>query len=245
MPLGDSIARGSYLARYEQGPRQGEAMGRPNPDGGGWRKPLQDFLRNAGVVFDFVGDLNYAAYGHQGVVDSAFDPDHQGLAGFGNRKIMTGGQVPTLPDVLDYQGVSQINVPDLPTVLKRHQPDVILLMSGSNGFDSNARDELVRLIGNKSDAHLFVATIIPQRPPRVGWEAVADYNATLAATVAEQRAKGHAITFVDLATKFDPQNLLPDGVHPNQTGMRQMAAAWFEALRINGVITDFSAPHHP
>ena len=49
MPLGDSITRGSYLALYDTGPFSGQPIGLPNPAGGGWRKPLQDKLRAAGV----------------------------------------------------------------------------------------------------------------------------------------------------------------------------------------------------
>lgn len=44
MPVGDSITRGTYLG--------GNALA--NPLGGGWRKPLQDGLRAAGVTFEFV-----------------------------------------------------------------------------------------------------------------------------------------------------------------------------------------------
>src|SRR5207249_2281503 len=58
LPLGDSITRGSYLAQ-----KDGKATGLPAPDGGGWRKALQDKLRAAGIAFDFVGELNYAAFG--------------------------------------------------------------------------------------------------------------------------------------------------------------------------------------
>jgi hypothetical protein len=35
LPLGDSITRGSYLAL-----ENGEPVGMPHPDGGGWRKGL-------------------------------------------------------------------------------------------------------------------------------------------------------------------------------------------------------------
>ena len=95
LPLGDSITRGSYLRLYEDGAYRGKAIGLPHSDGGGYRKPLQDQLRAAGVEFDFVGELNYGAHGKDGVVDSRFDPDHHGLAGFGNAGILSGGTVPT------------------------------------------------------------------------------------------------------------------------------------------------------
>ena len=197
---------------------------------GGWRKALQDKLRAAGIAFDFVGELNYAAFGRDGVVDPNFDPDHHGLAGFGNTGILKGGVVPTPADVLASLGVKEIKVPGIVDVLKQQQPDVILLMSGANGFDAAARDTLIRTIGDNSTAHLFVATILPQQAPRAGWEKVDAYNASLPAIVAAQQAAGKRITLVDMHAAITTDDLLPDGVHPNQTGMDKMAATWFAAL---------------
>ena len=226
LPLGDSITRGSYLAKIN-----GKSTGLPHPDGGGWRKPLQDKLRAAGIAYDFVGELNYDAFGHDGVVDPQFDPDHHGLAGFSNTGILKGGVVPTLPDALAKLGVKQVTVPAIVDVLKKHQPDIILLMSGANGFDAPARDTLIRTIGETSTAQLFVATILPQKAPRAGWEKVDAYNASLPAIVAAQKAAGKRITFVDMHAAITTDDLLPDGVHPNQAGMDKMAAAWFAAVQ--------------
>ena len=225
LPLGDSITRGSYLAQAN-----GKATGLPNPQGGGWRKALQDKLRAAGVAYDFVGELNYAAFGRDGVVDPMFDPDHHGLAGFSNARILTGGVVPTPTDVLAARGIKEIKVHGIVDVLKKYQPDMILLMSGANGFDAPARDKLIRTIGETSTAHLFVATILPQKAPRAGWEKVDDYNASLPLIVAAQQAAGKCITLVDMHAAITTDDLLSDGVHPNQTGMEKMAAKWFAAL---------------
>ena len=225
LPLGDSITRGSYLAQ-----KDGKATGLPHELSGGWRKPLQDKLRAAGIAFDFVGELSYAAFGSDGVLDPQFDPDHHGLAGFGNFSILKGGPVPTPFDVLASLGVAKIEVPGITDVLKKHQPDIILLMSGANGFDATARDQLIRTIGEASPAHLFVATILPQKAPRAGWEKVDAYNASLPAVVASQKAIGKRITLVDMHAAITADDLLPDGVHPNQAGMHKMAATWFAAL---------------
>lgn len=225
LPLGDSITRGSYLAR-----KDAAATGLPHPMNGGWRKPLQDRLRAAGIAFDFVGELNYAAFGRDGVVDPSFDPDHHGLAGFGNNGILKGGIVPTPGSVLAALGVKEIAVPGIKDVLKKHQPDVILLMSGANGFDAPALDRLIRAIGEASNAHLFVSTILPQKAPRAGWEKVDAYNATLPAIVAAQKAAGKHITLVEMHAAITTDEILPDGVHPSQAGMDKMAATWFAAL---------------
>ena len=225
LPLGDSITRGSYLTL-----KDGKAVGLPQPDGGGWRKGLQDKLRAAGIAFDFVGELDYLAYGRDGKVDPGFDPHHHGLAGFGNAGILSGGTVPTPPDVLAARGVTEITVHPLADVLAREKPDVILLMSGANGFDAAARDRLIRTIGEKSGAHLFVATILPQKAPRAGWENVDAYNASLPAVVAAQQAAGKRITLVDMHAALTADDLLPDGVHPNRSGMEKIASTWFAAL---------------
>ena len=236
LPLGDSITRGSYIARYSSGAYTGEAIGLPNPQGGGWRKYLQDQFRENGIEFDFLGELNYHSFGRAGVIDEHFDPDHQGLAGFGNKNIISGGLVPTTRDVLEKLGLKNIAVSDIVTVLQKNKPEVILLMSGSNGFEATARNELIEIIQANTDAHLFVASIIPQCPPRLGWEKVDEYNASLPNIVAKQKARGHKVTLVKMNEALSEDDLLPDGVHPNAEGMRKMAKTWYTALKTAGFL---------
>jgi len=240
MPIGDSMTRGSYLAVYESGPFAGQAIGLPHPAGGGWRKPLQDLLWVAGIDFEFVGELDYGAYGHDGVVDPDFKPCHHGLAGFGNQGILDGGVVPTPRDVLTACGLSEIRVPDIVTALKHHQPDIVLLMSGANGFDAAARDRLMHTILAHMSGHLLVATIPPQCPPRWGWEQVDAYNASLPDAVSQlnEGDELHAasvpaqprITLVDMNVALTTADLTSDGVHPNSTGMNKIADAWYSFL---------------
>jgi lysophospholipase L1-like esterase len=244
MPVGDSITRGSYLVKYAAGPYAGTGVGLPHPLNGGWRKPLQDALRQAGVACEFVGALDYLAYGrfggdetpHAGAVDPAFQPRHHGLAGFGNQGILEGGVVPTPPDVLAALGVRELRAPGIVTALREHRPDVVLLLAGTNGFDAPARDRLVDTILAHLDGALLVATIPPQQPPRAGWEQVPAYNASLPAAVATRRAAGHRISLVDLHALLGPADLLPDGVHPTRAGMDRMAAGWFAGLRAAGLV---------
>ena len=230
MPVGDSITRGSYLVD----------KGLANKKGGGWRKILQDSLRAAGVPFEFVGELDYHSYGDKGVVDPAFSPKHHGLAGFSNKRIRTGGSVPTPQDVLKAKGVKEIVVPGIVEVLRRNRPDVILLMSGANGFDAKERDLLIRTIVEHFKGELFVANITPQKNPRPGWDRVDAYNASLPGLVRSLKERGANIHFIDMNGALSADDLLADGVHPNASGNRKIAQTWLEALqKKNG------DSHHP
>ncbi len=238
MPVGDSITRGSYLVTYDDGIYKGDIIGLPHPQNGGWRKPLQDKLRQAGVDFDFVGELNYLAYGsfggditpQTGTVDPDFKPNHHGLAGFGNMGIRVGGTVPTPRDVLDSLGIAELCVPDIVSVLDKQKPNVILLMAGANGFDAPERDNLIETILHNFDGYLFTATIPPQCPPRWGYEMVNEYNASLPETVKRMQSKGHQVTLVDICSALTIDDLSADGVHPNRAGMDKIADVWFTAL---------------
>jgi len=115
-------------------------------------------------------------------------------------------------------------------VLKKHHPDIILLMSGANGFNATARDELIRTIGENSKAHLIVATILPQKAPRNGWEQVDNYNASLQSVVDSLQKVGTHITLVDMNAAISVDNLMPDGVHPDKFAMGKMADEWFKAV---------------
>ena len=109
-------------------------------------------------------------------------------------------------------------------------PDVILLMSGTNGFDAESRDRLLRTIVAHFDGWLFVATIPPQCPPRAGFEQVDAYNASLGGIVTELAAAGKRIAMVDIHAALTTADLLSDGVHPSAAGMLKMAERWFLAL---------------
>ena len=221
MPVGDSITRGTYMS--------GNRMA--GPLGGGWRKFLQDQLRESGVKFEFVGELDYWAYGKDGVVDPLFSPRHHGLAGFSNTAILKGGVVPTPKDVLKVKGVKEIQVPGIVESMKRNKPDVILLMSGANGFNAKERDRLVKTVCANFKGKLFVANITPQKESRNGWKHVPKYNASLPPLVKTLKTKGHDIHFVDMYSALTGDDLTKDGVHPNTEGLKKIAGCWFDAMQ--------------
>lgn len=220
MPVGDSITRGTYMV--------GNKLA--NPQAGGWRKPLQESLRAAGWDFEFVGELDYWAYGADGVVDPQFWPLHHGLAGFSNTAILQGGVVPTPQEVLAAKGVTEIRVPGIVESLIKHKPDIVLLMSGANGFNASARDILMQTICDNFTGTLFVASITPQIAPRVGWEQVVPYNASLPAKVETLKAQGHRIRHVDMHAALSDDDIGADGVHPTAGGLDKIAGVWFQSL---------------
>jgi lysophospholipase L1-like esterase len=234
--VGDSITRGTLLGRYESGPYKGQGIGLPNPHGGGYRKYLQDMLRAAGIRYEFVGQLTFGAYGKDGVVDPDFSPHHQGLPGWGNRDIMLGynqnkeNTPPTVKDVLDSQGGQATVIKDIATVLHEYHPDVVLLMSGSNGHNAKARDELIEKVVENFKGPLLVATIPPQKAPRVGWEKTAEYNASLPETINRLKADGAQLQMVDVFHAVQESEITDDGVHPNAEGQKAIATAFFSAL---------------
>jgi lysophospholipase L1-like esterase len=153
------------------------------------------------------------------------------LAGFSNARILSGDVVPTPPDILEVKGVTEIRVPGIVDVLERHRPGIILLMSGTNGFDARARNRLIRTIGKHSAAHLIVATIPPIRPGHVKHKHVAGYNRSLPSIVEAQRRSGKRISMVDMHATISLDQLTDDGVHPGKEAMQKMAEAWFEAVK--------------
>jgi len=227
MPVGDSITRGTYLGRDEDG----NATGLPSKLGGGWRKVLQDYLRAEEITFEFVGELDYNAYGDKGVANPAFSQKHHGLAGFGNQAILNGGVVPTPKDVLAAKGVAEIRVPGIVEALKTNKPDIVLLMSGANGFDERQRDKLITTICENFQGILIVASITPQKPPRAGYEKVVPYNSSLPGTVERLKSKGFKIYFVDMYLALSVDDISADGVHPTAAGMEKMASIWFAAIK--------------
>lgn len=229
--VGDSITRGTYLAFYDSGPYKGQVIGLPNPQGGGYRKHLQDMLFAAGIRYEFVGQLTFGAYGMNGVVDPDFSPNHQGLPGFGCEGIMLGHRpLPTPQDVLDMQGDQATVVKDIAAVLNEYRPDVVLLMAGSNGHNAKARDELIEKIVENFKGPLLVATIPPQKAPRYDWEKTAEFNASLPETINHLNARGATLQMVDMFHAVQESGITDDGVHPNAEGERAIATAFFGVL---------------
>ncbi len=176
---------------------------------GGYRIHLEDALAgDGGYQFDFVGSL---ANGPA----SLADPEHEGH---------TGRRIDELAPLID-------------ATVARHRPEVMLLTIGTNDvLRSHALaqapqrlSELIdRMVHVAPSATILVSSLTPQRDS--AREArVRSYNAAIPAIVRDKVAQGKRVQFIDMHSALTAADLA-DGVHPNTTGYRKMAAVWRAAL---------------
>ncbi|WP_216328905.1 DUF4038 domain-containing protein [Deinococcus aestuarii] len=122
--------------------------------------------------------------------------------------------------------------------LDRAQPDVVLLMIGTNDIIQN-RDLtraparlgalLDQISARRPSARVLVSSLPPLQNPDEN-RRVAAYNAALPALVASRAAQGKKISFVNVGATLTLADLA-DGVHPTAGGYGKLAARWDEALR--------------
>ncbi|MBE9177903.1 hypothetical protein IQ268_04810 [Oculatella sp. LEGE 06141] len=121
--------------------------------------------------------------------------------------------------------------------LKTQQPDVVLLMAGTNdmkqGDAGTAHRRLSKLIDEiakeSPNVHVLVASIPPiPRDEKQQQNAIA-FNRELPGMVDEKLAQGKKVSFVDMAGRLTA-NDIADGVHPTTDGYAKMADAWYSWL---------------
>jgi lysophospholipase L1-like esterase len=154
-----------------------------------------------------------------------------------------------LPD-RNHQGVSGITsteVVGLSTqIANTHQPDVVLLMLGTNDAlrESNAADtvpgELLQIMQNiaaaRPGATILLAPLPPIDPEQTSFLPNADtiraeINAQLPNIVAQAQASGITAVFVPMSNLTTGD--LTDGIHLTDAGHAKIAAAWYGALLAN------------
>jgi lysophospholipase L1-like esterase len=176
---------------------------------GGYRIELSRALEATGTRIDFVGSLRNGS-------PSLDDEDHEGHSGW---------------------RIDQIHAA-VGVWIRTYQPDVVLLLIGTNDVWSHYRvataprrlGALVdRIHALRSATKIFVSTIPPFRNATLNRRAV-EYNAAARRIVLARVERHRPVWFVDGGGTLTLAELA-DGVHPNASGYRKLAQAWYAALR--------------
>ena len=197
-------------------------------DTGGYRKYLDYFLKEKGYNnFDFVGPegKNSASFNYNGK-SVTYDDNHAGYSGY---TIKQNSGFGSLYDVLKQKNA-----------VKQAQPDIVLLIIGTNDMNGNRgtsaceqdlRDLVDYILGDMpSDGMLFLSTI-----PELGGgmfgggdksAQIASYNAAVKKVAEEYNSNGKRVTFADIHGCLNGTADLGDGVHPNAAGYEKMGKYW-------------------
>jgi lysophospholipase L1-like esterase len=233
MPVGDSITAG-YTNATEW----------TVPFTFGYRGPLYTKLTDAGYDFQFVGTSgepwNYPFGADFGVPTTIEGPDlrgvgqdnHRGYGGATTSEILDGGVV----------GGSTNSFPGIVGMLNADDPDIVLLMIGTNGIGDALGniDPLVNaIVTTKPNSQLIVAQIPPRATGGTGpTDPTVQYNSYIRNTVVPKyRALGKNVTTVDQFANLltpggaiDTSLICPDGAHLRPAANELLAQTWFEGI---------------
>lgn len=186
---------------------------------GCWRAILwHDLQTNGYTNVDFVGSIlgNGCNYGY------SYDPDNEGHAG--------------------YLATNIANQNQLPGWLSAAKPDVVLMHLGTNDVWNNLPTNTIlaaytKLVGQMRASNpkmtILVAQILPMAPSGCGTcpGGVVALDQAIPGWAAGLTTTQSPIVVVDQYTGFnDATDTIGDGVHPNDTGFRKMAARWYPPL---------------
>ncbi|MGW6007779.1 FG-GAP-like repeat-containing protein [Streptomyces sp. NPDC055210] len=174
--------------------------------GSGYRSFLHDKLTAQGNSVNFVGSVR---------AGQMSDNDNEGHPGW------------TIGDLA--------NITD--SSLANYRPNVVLLHIGTNDMNMNvdpagAPARLGNLIDQIFEAApqvtLLVSTIVPSSYPATA-SRIGAYNAAIPRVVAARRAAGKHVSLVDMALVTTAD--LDDALHPNDSGYRKMAEAFWAGVQ--------------
>jgi acyl-CoA thioesterase I len=165
-----------------------------------------------------------------------FDMDHEGHSGWTTQNILSG-----LSE--SGEGLRRLDI-----WLSTHIPDIVLLHVGTNdilkcedanGIVARIREMVAIARSTNPSSTILVSTLIPLgSAQRLGFDdrycserkglngVVEEFNQRLEAAL----SKIAQVELVDANRGFDPERDLYDGIHPNASGERKIAEAWFFAL---------------
>lgn len=182
--------------------------GAGDPAGGGYRTPLWNaFVRDAFYGI-FVGSLTSGP-------PELGSRKHEGHSGWIIRQIFDNIQ----------------------PWLAYHQPDIVLLMIGTNDCNGNIEfdsilDRLSGLIDRITDG-LPTAALVVASVPTIRGDAEANararyYSDSIPDLVSAKQRDGRPVQFVDM---YYAGIELSDGLHPTPRGFQTMAGVWYPAIQ--------------
>ena len=208
----------------------------------GYRGPLYTRLKEAGYEFQFVGasgePWNYPFGKDFGKPTKIQGPDlrtvnqdqHRGYGGATTSQILNGGVV----------GGSTNKFPDIVGMLEADDPNLVLLMIGTNGI-ADGRANLETLVQKIVDTKPNARVIVAQIPPRAHHQAdLAPYNDYIKNTLVPKfAAQGKHVTTVDQHANFllpdgktiDATLLCPDKAHMRPKANERLAETWFRGIQ--------------
>ncbi len=220
MPMGDSITVGYTNADWTGGGFEF-----------GYRSSLYTLLSNKNYDFRFVGNSTEPwTFRDPRTTDPAWPPTlnldalgqaaNNGYAGK-DANFLNGG---------------------ISSWLSTHDPDIILLKIGTNGYAASDRSDLQKLVNTITTTKPNCYLILAQIMPRFTYvQEVVNYNTWIRDTlVPAQQALGRKVVVVDQYAPFltNPadltsidQLLFSNGInHPSHLGYDKMARVWFDAI---------------
>ena len=219
MPLGDSITEG--ISESENSSAQNQ---------GGYRAPLWESISQLNINPDFVGSLTHGP--------QDFDRDHNGYSG--ERINYLAGD--------DWSSRGG-NPGGLTASLAEEQPDIILLMAGTNNVTANQSvNKMANDLGNlinrittlSPDTTLLVSSIPPIREDSSRFsdsaELATDFNAAIPGVVDTWSSQGRNVAYVDMTSLTEDDISLPEvdnGLHPTDEGYEKIAQFWLDAINEN------------
>ena len=212
MPVGDSITNGD-----------GEQ--------GGYRKYLYDALTKKGYKIDMVGPNGRDSATANGIT---YDDNHAGFSGYQIKEVPSWGQQQGGKGSL-YNELKNNNA------VKKADPDIILLMIGTNDLTANRSMDACAsdlramldymLADMSSDGVIFLASVPEHTAYGGNTQKIANYNNTVKSVAEEYAGKGKNVKFADVHSCLDGMNdISGDQLHPNGTGYKKIGNFWAETL---------------
>jgi lysophospholipase L1-like esterase len=223
MPLGDSITAG-----FTDNPTWNE------PFEFGYRGPLAKLMVNGGVPFHFVGRSA------EPFSNTSGDPTHGGTV-YPVNELRDPGI-----DQGNHRGYGGYSITDIDAGVEAwinsDDPDVILLMIGTNGIGSASPGQLNTLVSHIFTVKPAVKLVVAQIIPTVSYNPdVINYNSYIRNTlVPNYLGQGRNISTVDQYKNFltnpadntsiDTSKIANGINHPTDAAYQLMAATWLPAL---------------